>query len=69
MADRGTFLGRYHPTVRRRAGAHSLYIENAGNCSSVPRPQPPVHPRSARARVRLKSRQQQRVTHSGAGKG
>jgi hypothetical protein len=38
MADRGTFLGRHHPMVRRRAGAHSLCIENAGNCSSVPRP-------------------------------
>ena len=24
MADRGTFLGRHYPTVRRRAGAHSL---------------------------------------------
>ena len=42
MADRGTFLGRYHPTVRRRAGAHSLCIENAGNCSSVPRPAVPI---------------------------
>ena len=37
MADRGTFLGRHHPTVRRRAGAHSLCMENASNCSAVPR--------------------------------
>ena len=29
MADRGTFLGRYNPTIRRRVGAHSLYLKNA----------------------------------------